>query len=680
MRGWALVTVAVLCAATIAASDRRQAQQLQQAIERMESKGDYPAAVRLLEEVARGPDRSVAARALLHLGLCHEKLGQEEVRKVYRRLIRDFADQRDAVAEARARLSAIERLSGTGRGQEMVARRVWGAGADSMGSPSPDGRYLSFVDWETGDLALRDLSTGQNRRLTNNGTVTPWRGFAQHSVISPDGRQVAYAWADEKEVFELHVIGVDGSAPRLKCRKEQMEYVQPAAWSPDGRSILAWFRNKDRTHQIALVSAADCRVRVLKSLDWRFPMKMSFSPDGRYIAYDFPPSEDAPERDIYLLAADASREVRAVEHPADDRYPLWTPDGSRIIFVSDRTRTSGCWAVEVAEGRPKGPPHLLKPDIGQVVPLGFTAKGSYFYAVQTGTEDVYIASIDVATGAVLSPPSRAGGRFIGSHRWPEWSPDGKQLAYVSHAQVGGAGPRGASLRFQSLETGQERELYPAVRYLSRLRWSPDGRSLLANARDPTGRGGLYQIDIETGKASAVVYSAGGYPRQSAWTPDGKVVYKHAGAPILLRDPASGQETEIYRRGGNFALSPDGRWLAVSSRDESGKWAVLHIVSVDGGQSRELIRVPDPQAFVHALDWTRDGRHLIFARNRPASKNQADWWLVSAETGESRRLGLMTERPTELRVHPDGRRVAFDVGRETAEIWAIENLLFGTREK
>jgi len=42
--------------------------------------------------------------------------------------------------------------------------------ADNCGSISLEGKYLSFVDWETGDLAIRDLTTGTSHRLTNDAT------------------------------------------------------------------------------------------------------------------------------------------------------------------------------------------------------------------------------------------------------------------------------------------------------------------------------------------------------------------------------------------------------------------------------------------------------------------------------------------------------------------------------
>ncbi|MBK5290113.1 MAG: PD40 domain-containing protein [Acidobacteriia bacterium] len=86
---------------------------------------------------------------------------------------------------------------------------------------------------------------------------------------------------------------------------------------------------------------------------------MGFSPDGRYIAYDFPPKEDAPERDIFVLAADGSRETLLIQHPADDRLLGWTADGTHILFSSDRTGTPSAWLIKVSADRPNGQPVLV---------------------------------------------------------------------------------------------------------------------------------------------------------------------------------------------------------------------------------------------------------------------------------------------------------------------------------
>ena len=52
----------------------------------------------------------------------------------------------------------------------MVTRQVWAPALDTMGAPSPDGRYLSYVNWTKGNLAMHDLETGENRDLTDEGT------------------------------------------------------------------------------------------------------------------------------------------------------------------------------------------------------------------------------------------------------------------------------------------------------------------------------------------------------------------------------------------------------------------------------------------------------------------------------------------------------------------------------
>src|SRR5205814_9467808 len=113
-----------------------------------------------------------------------------------------------------------ERPAGTA---PSAVRRIWAKAIDGSGSPSSDGRYLSFVDWDTGDLAVRELATGKNRRLTNKGSTL-------FSIWSPDCQQIAYRWNRS----EIRLIRLDGSAPRVLYHNEQVYQVTPADWSPDG--------------------------------------------------------------------------------------------------------------------------------------------------------------------------------------------------------------------------------------------------------------------------------------------------------------------------------------------------------------------------------------------------------------------------------------------------------------
>lgn len=297
-----------LWAAVVPAQQRRPAHQFQQAIDLMETKGDLPAAIRLFEQVAKGPDRALAARSLLYAGQCYEKLGNAQVRearKAYERVVREFADQPEQVRLARARIAALQAGGANAGRTEMKLRRVWTTGSVDFGRISPDGRFLSFTDWESDDesLTIHDFATGENRRLTGKGTTAASSRSSGGSVLSPDSKQIAYNCYTQDGFEDLRIIGIDGSEPRLLySNREQVRRIEPAAWSPDGRYILAGFQKKDETWGITLVAVSDGSVRPLKPVDRYAAQRARFSPDGRYIAYD-------ARGDIFLLETGTGREL-----------------------------------------------------------------------------------------------------------------------------------------------------------------------------------------------------------------------------------------------------------------------------------------------------------------------------------------------------------------------------------
>ena len=145
--------------------------------------------------IVRETDRAIVATALVRMAECYQKLGDAQARKIYERVVRDFADQGEAVALARAR------LAGSGTSNVMNSRLVWsGPKVDDEGTVSPDGRYISFTDWGTGDLAVHEFATGEDHRITEaaKGVNGKWPEFAEESAISRDGKRVAYSWWDEK--------------------------------------------------------------------------------------------------------------------------------------------------------------------------------------------------------------------------------------------------------------------------------------------------------------------------------------------------------------------------------------------------------------------------------------------------------------------------------------------------
>jgi len=664
---WCLVLVAALGAAPPPQKDDQSEKHLQAALHKEMVDGDLKSAIELYKNiVARyGDNRAVVAKALLQMGQCYEKSGQAEARRIYERIVNSYSDQQELAARARVRLASLKEPSTSA--PTLAVRRVWAGPGVDTGAPSLDGRYLSYVDWTTSDLAIRDLATGQNRRLTNKQG-----GYPYFSKISPDSQQVAYSWCCTTDGrFELRLLPMngspDGAKPRVLYSNENVYYLHPRDWSPDGKHVLVTLANVSQT---VLISVADGAVRVLKSKGG------SFSPDGRYIVYDAPAKEGSADRDIFVLASDGSRETPLVEHPGNDFVLGWAPDGKNILFASDRTGTTGAWAIGVADGRPQGEPQLVKADVGDISPLGFTGKGAFYYAFQSGLQDVYIATLDPATGKILASPSPATRRFVGRNSSPAWSPDGQYLAYLSRrdARDFENGPRVISIL--SVQTGQERELSPSLSFYTRirLRWSPDGRSLLASATGNMGGPGLYRIDVQSGEVALLAHG----PRfaQGVWSTDGKAILYVHGWPqnedygIRVRDLETGREKEIYRPATRsqlkqLTLSPDGRWLALVSSGGAQEAATpLLVIPAAGGEPREVFKASRPEA----VEWTADGTHLLFASG-------SELWRIPAEGGQPQRLGLKTVfANATLSVHPDGRRIAFTGGEQKHEIWVMENFL------
>lgn len=695
-----LALVLGLGAAIAAAADRAQDRRLQEAIHLMETKGDYPAAIKAFEELAKGSERAVAARALLYLGLCYEKLGKAEAQKAYERLLREFADQSDVVPQARERLAALERAAGAAKGAETVVRRVWEDALD-LGAPSPDGKYLSYEDPETGDLAIRELATGKNRRLSNKGS---WKDSSEHAddpIWSPDGQQIAYIWYNKKGRSDLRTIRLNGSAPRVLYASEEVRYVTPSDWSRDGKQILALSSGKDQPKQIVLVSVADGSVRILKSLDRRHlddPGKMCFSPDGRYVVYDFPPKEDSLKRDIFLLATDGSRELCLVEHPADDFVLGWAPDGKRVVFASDRRGSIDAWAISVTDGKPVGSPELVRLDLGQgFQPLGFTRNGAFYYGISGGpTQNVFLAELDPQTGKVLAPPKSITDRFASDNSRPAWSRDGRYLSFVSthSSRRTNSGIRGDPtmvLRILSIETGQARE-FPIGHKLifpPTSRWSPDGRSILLSGFPRVDKLGRYKIDTQKGDIAPLLIEG----RLALESPDGKTIYYTKGSSIRVRQLETGIDRELYTAPTatpsstyyTLDLSPDGRHLAFASVDVSTRSTSLSVLPTAGGKPRELLNLKKPETLwwwgpVDSVPWTPDGRYLLFGKGPKADNGQVsnpELWRIRAEGGQPEKLlEVPMQQAHGLCVHPDGRRIAFAgaVGQQKSEVWVMENFL------
>ncbi len=685
MKQMLTVALALVVAGTlVVAQNPRDPQVLFKAAQHTEEvQGDLKAAIAQYQLVVAAGNRGLAAQALLRMAACYEKLGGES-RSVYERVVREYADQKDAVALARAGLGGTNAV-----GQTRGDRAVWtGPYVDIYGQVSSDGRFISFTDWTRSynlmvhDLAQhRDVALTTNPSFVNNPTARS-AGEAMWSSISKDGKQVAYGWwSSNPDSREVRIAALDASgAPKhrtlLAFEADEVRATGAYDWSPDGKWIAVVVNRTDGTSQIALAAVADGAFRVLKTTGWGGPSRLFFSPDGQHLAYD-PRSSDAGDaRDVFVLAVDGSREIPMVVHPAQDHLMGWSPDGAHVLFSSDRTGSTGLWSQGFANGQRQGSPQLIRPDIGASFSLGLTRAGALYLYRGVANRDLQIAPIDLTAGRLSASPREFSQGFLATPRTPSWSPDGKQLTYL--ACLGGC------VAIRSVETGAVRQLPRTVLYPRDPRWSPDGRSLVVAARDRRARNGLFQLDAQSG-AILWTLDGPGFNSFPQWSPDGtKILYLVRGDGVMEHDLQTGTGRQIVKHpqlNHDLSLSPDGRFMAARALDKPNATQTLQLIPAGGGAPRELLRVHGPDRIDRGpVVWTPDGRSLIVAQTL---SSQVALWLVPIDGSTPRKLDLDYaswieggEGPLDegFSLSPDGRSIVFPMGKNSAEVWALENIL------
>ncbi|TFH22363.1 MAG: tetratricopeptide repeat protein [Bacteroidia bacterium] len=674
--------------------------QFQQGLIKEEGEGSLLEAIEIYDAVAKNESagRSLQAEALLHIGLCYEKLGRTEAEKTYQNLISNFPDQTETVKIARKKLSLLSQSANVRyeETREFNIRKVWEGPRDLLGEVSPDGKYLSYVDWDTGDLAIYELSTGKTRRLTDKGSWDDCQEYAEDSRWSNDGKHIVYTWWNDKEIYELRMIGLDGSAAKVLYSNEEVNYMVPSDWSPDGSQILAcMYFQENRIQAAGLINVADGSMRVLKTLeDW--PGKMCFSKDGSSIIYDHQQKENSSVRDIYMLPLDGSNEIPLVKNPADDFFLGLAPDGESILFSSDRDGTISFYMIQIEDGKSNGDPKLVKSGVGQIDVLGFTPEGSFYYHIEQNLNDIYTAELDPESGSIISPLAKMVTRFLGNNKEPDYSPNGKQLAYISVIQPSASNINfnqgaGNVLIIRSIDTYQERKIIPDLPRMGFPRWSPDGKSIMVGAWDENSSMSFHQIDAETGQMKTILSSDKviRFFGRHEWSPDGSTLYyglltnNFRNSQIMSRDLESGEVKMIYESKDilNLSLSPDGHWLAIISRSKSAPNWAMHVMPASGGEARELFRFKEGEFSIGlscSCTWSIDGNYILFMlQNEISEDSQWELCRIPAKGGEIEKLGITIPGGTaNLAIHPDGRHISFSALSRPLEpaVWVMENFL------
>jgi dipeptidyl aminopeptidase/acylaminoacyl peptidase len=362
---------------------------------------------------------------------------------------------------------------------------------------------------------------------------------------------------------------------------------------------------------------------------------LSFSPDGRWVAYTtnasgqfnvwkqpVAPGPDGPQMPVQLTALtdDATRQV------------YWSPDGSRLLTMADHH----------------------------------------------GTENFQLYSIPAEDGWLypLTDAPSVRHELEGS----PFSPDGSQIAYASNER----NPADFDVFVRGVDQGEGRALVTDGAYYSAINWSPDGRSLLVLKLNSNTDQDLYVVDVASGEKRHLTPHEGEvkfFP--GPWRPDGSGIYlltdrdrEYLGLALL--DLASGELSWVETPDWDVQdvdLSQDGRSLAWIVNEDG--WSRLHLRDLTTGEARTFPHLPPG---VHsALQFSPDGSRIGLMINRPVRPSNI--YVVEVATGE---VSCLTQSflggvPESAMVEPELIRYRSADGREIpAFLYRPQGLADGER--
>ncbi|MEO8457241.1 MAG: hypothetical protein ABI559_05455 [Chloroflexota bacterium] len=189
---------------------------------------------------------------------------------------------------------------------------------------------------QNGDIVFDSDRTGAEQiyRIPNNGgTAIPLTDAGRNysAVWSPDGTRIAFV-SERDGNAEVYVMNADGSGETRRTTNDGQD--SGPAWSADGQKIVFLRRTEPTDIELWIVNAsggANPQMLIGSSGVDTMP---SFSPDGTKIAYGHnDPGEN--DTDIFVADADGSNPMRITDNDTPDYNPNWSPDSSQIVYMCD---------------------------------------------------------------------------------------------------------------------------------------------------------------------------------------------------------------------------------------------------------------------------------------------------------------------------------------------------------
>ncbi len=346
----------------------------------------------------------------------------------------------------------------------------------------------------------------------------------------------------------------------------------------------------------------------LRSTPWTslegFELDPAFSPDGDQLAFVWDGGGNGSFH-LYVKLVSGGDALQLTNSPANDRYPVWSPDGREIAFT--RRMESG-YEVRTVPALGGAERRLAE---STAIPNGLDwSPDGRFIAMtdqESGESQTRIVFLNTSNGrktVVTTPPSVGEG-----DEFPAFSPDGKSIAFIRR-DVNAAFSK---IAIQALGVqAQPRLVDLAVGQSIHLDWLPDGSALFVAAVSG-GYTGLWKVPMNGDKPSRLAIGEG--VRTLAIDHAGsRLAYAEAPSPItniwritITDGGALGEPSKLItstRFDWDPEVSPDGKKIAFASwrSGPSGLW----VCDGDGTNCRELIA---PRAFNPT--WSPDGDRIAY---------------------------------------------------------------------
>lgn len=421
---------------------------------------------------------------------------------------------------------------------------------------SPDGRHLAFAGRESPDEPHRIYLLGVDGLDRTPLTDPPHHVHGDElPVFSPDGRHMAFRRSRVPGINDIYTIPLDHPNPTPTRRTFDQRTVFGYDWTSNGRDIL-YSSNKSGLFRFWRLSLAKNESRQEVGISAWDPGRPAIARQGNRMAFvewfyevniwEFPHQDDGHEPSTIIASSRA------------DYQPVYSPDGRRIAFSSDRSGSSEIW---VADGDGSGPLRLT--DLGHAATKfpSWSPDGRRlaFESIVEGFARIYVVD---AEGGTPRPVVVDTTDAIA----PSWSADGKRLYFGSN--------RGGEWQIWRIprEGGTAEQVTDSSGYVGRE--SPDGQTLYFTRYD---RGGIWAAPLDGGEEYQVVDDFP-YSTWSAWTVREDGIYflrRDEERSALYRQSFAGTETKVadfdctyVEHTSGLSLSPDRSRVLVACIDRS----------------------------------------------------------------------------------------------------------------